>query len=386
MRAALAALVLAIAPLQASTPADPVAVSSLDVRRALGPVIEERDAAAAIPLLTTLADMGFALSKGTRQRFAEFIDAPAMAVLDRRFDANAAPLDPGGRVAELPLDLKLVEGIAHDRKTGTTYYATVVSRALWASKRGVLTRVALPEATGSLFGLAIDGRRRLLWAASGVADPTPGAQTAFKGLIAIDLDGRKPPAMIRMPGDASPADILLARDGSVFVADGAAGGVYRCDAPCATIVPMVARDLLRGPQGMVESADRSALIVSGYGTGLWRVPIAGGAPQRIAATSPAMLDGIDGMTASKGRVIAIQNGTVPRRIVEIRLSTDGARLTALKPLVRVAAEAGEPTLGTMIGRDFVYIADAQWELWDKGGVPRKDAAPRPTEVRKLRLD
>lgn len=381
----LAAMMLAAAPLPASAAADPVAVSSHDVRRALGPVLGARDSAAAVPLLNTLADMGFSLSKGTRERFAAFVDAATMADLNRRFDANGAPLDAGSRVTELPLDLKLVEGIAHDRRTGTTYYATVVSRALWASRRGKLTRVALPEETGSLFGLAIDARRRVLWAASGAADPTPGAEAAFKGLIAIDLDGGAAPRMIPMPGDASPADILLTSGGSVFVADGAAGGIYRCDSPCDRIVPMVARDAIRGSQGMVESADRSAIIVSGYGTGLWQVPLAGGAPRRVSASRPVMLDGIDGMTAWNGRTIAIQNGTVPRRIVEIRLSNDGSRLAALRPLVRVAADAGEPTLGTMIGRDFVYVADAQWELWDKGGVPRKDAAPRPTEVRKLRL-
>jgi hypothetical protein len=385
-RATLLAVFALVAAGQAPAASNDAPTSAAAIRQELGPVLEQRDPAKAVERLGVLADQGYALSKPTRARFAEFVPADRMADLDARFDANAAPLLASAVQHMLPEALMLVEGIAHDSTTSTTYFATVVGRALWALSGDRLDAVTLPPETGSLFGLAIDAGRRTLWIASGAADPTPIPETAFRGLIGITLEGGKAPRMVTMPTGASPADIVVLKDGSVIVADGVGGGLYRCSAPCSLIESFVSPAQLKGPQGIAPTRDGKALIVADYGTGLWKIPLSD--PERmtpIVSNKPVMLDGIDGLVAHDDRVIAIQNGTQPRRILSLSLSRDAERVADLNVLERFPAESGEPTLGTMIGDRFVYVADAQWEVWDKGGVPRTGMKPRPTAIRALQL-
>lgn len=386
-RAALLAVIalLFAGPLLAEPNEAPTSAAS--IRRALGPALEQKDPARAIELLSALADQGFALSKPTQARFAEFVPVERMAELGARFDANARPLVASSVRHTLPEALRLVEGIAHDTRSGTTFFATVAGRALWALKGDRLDAVALPAETGSLFGLAIDVKRRTLWIASGTADPTPNPETAFRGLIAYDLEEADNPRLVAMPAGSSPADIAVLTDGSVILADGAGGGLFRCAAPCRQIEPFVSPAQLKGPQGIVPSRDEKALIVADYGTGLWRVPLSEpGRLTAITADKPVMIDGIDGLVTHGDRVIAIQNGTQPRRILSLSLSRDSKRVTDLVVLERFPADGGEPTLGTMIGNLFVYVADAQWEVWDKGGVARAGSKPRPTAIRALPIE
>ena len=135
----------------------------------------------------------------------------------------------------------------------------------------------------------------------------------------------------------------------------------------------------------MPSADGRRLYVSDYGQGLAIVDLADGS---VAAarmrTSTTMLDGIDGLTAWRGGLIAIQNGTSPRRILFLRLSRDGSRIAAVRVLESNHPDWGEPTLGFVRGNEFLYVADAQWERYGAGGALQGEGPPRATAIRALR--
>jgi hypothetical protein len=97
-----------------------------------------------------------------------------------------------------------------------------------------------------------------------------------------------------------------------------------------------------------------------------------------------MLDGIDGLYPWRGGLIAIQNGTSPRRILWLTLSPDGGRIAAVRVLESNHPDWGEPTLGAVRPRDFLYVADAQWDRYGEAGAVQGQAAPRVTPVRLLR--
>lgn len=74
----------------------------------------------------------------------------------------------------------------------------------------------------------------------------------------------------------------------------------------------------------------------------------------------------------------MQNGVAPARVMRFTLSADGGRFTAAAVLDRNSAVADEPTIGTIVGGSFVYIANSQWEKYDDAGVLRAGArAARP---------
>jgi hypothetical protein len=113
------------------------------------------------------------------------------------------------------------------------------------------------------------------------------------------------------------------------------------------------------------------------------VNLADGALWTVLPGGGTMLDGIDGLHRFRNGMIAVQNGTSPRRILFL-VDDSYARIHYARVLERNHPDWGEPTLGAVRGREFLYVADAQWERYGPGGVLRGEAPPRPTPIRMVR--
>jgi hypothetical protein len=373
-------------PAHAEDPAGLVAQfpDSASVQRRLLTVAHQAgDGASVRTGLARLAALGYAPAQATIDLLITHVPEAEMEGLRLRFAANRASVQASRLYATIPAGHRLVEGIAWDSRGNRLFAATVVSRALlvrdaqgWRAVEGL--------GAGSLFGLAIDARRGLLWVASGVVEQTPSPETAFRGLIAIDLRTLRPVRRLAVEGTGSPADIAVAADGSVYASDPNSGAIYRARPGDAALSVLVPAGRLRSPQGLVPAADGRRLYVSDYGYGLAMVGLADGAVTRLESDAGTMLDGIDGLVGYRGGLIAIQNGTSPRRILLLTLSRDGTRIAGARVLESNNPDWGEPTLGIVRGDDFLYVADAQWERYGGGGAVQGEAPPRPTAIRLLR--
>jgi hypothetical protein len=353
------------------------------LRRLLGTSHQAGDDAAVRAGLARLAASGYAPSQATIDQLAAQVPAAEMAALRLRFAANRARVQASRLFATVPAEHRLVEGIAWDARGSRLFAATVVSRALLVRDARGWRAVEGLDA-GSLFGLAVDRRRRLLWLASGVVDQTPSPETAFRGLIAVDLVTLRPVRRVPVTGLGSPADIAVAADGTVYASDPNSGAIYRARPGDAALQVLVPPGRLRSPQGLVPAADGRRLYVSDYGYGLAMVSLADGAVSRLESDAGTMLDGIDGLVGTRGGLIAIQNGTSPRRILLLTLSRDGNRIAGARVLESSHADWGDPTLGALRGDDFLYVADAQWERYGAGGAAEGEGGQRPTAIRLLR--
>jgi hypothetical protein len=354
------------------------------LRRQLAAANDARDGAVVRTGLTRLAALGYAPSQQTLDTLAPYLPDAEMTALRQRFAANRASIQASRLLINVPPEHRLIEGIAWDSRTGRLFAASVVSRALLVREAQGWRAVEGLE-TGSLFGLAIDSRRRLLWAASGVVEQTPSPETAFRGLIAVDLGSLRPVRRLAAPADGTPADIAVAADGTVYASDPNSGAIYRARATDTELAVLVPPGRLRSPQGLVPSADGRRLYVSDYGYGLAEVMLADGSVTRLESDANTMLDGIDGLYPWRGGLLAIQNGTNPRRILLLTLSQNGGRIASVSVLESGNPEWGEPTLGAVRPRDFLYVADAQWERYGAGGALQGEGATHATPVRMLRL-
>jgi hypothetical protein len=352
-------------------------------RRQLSAAQEARDAAGVRTGLERLAAMGYAPGQQTIDLLAPWLPAPDMATLRQRFSANAGRVQASRVFDSVPGSQRLVEGIAWDTRTARLFAATVVGRALLVREARGWRAIEGLEA-GSLFGLAIDNRRRLLWAASGVVEQTPSPETAFRGLIAVDLNNLRPVRRVAIAGEGSPADIALGADGIVYASDPNTGAIYWAGANDTTLAVLVPPGRLRSPQGLVPATDGRRLYVSDYGYGLAVVDLRDGSVARLESDANTMLDGIDGLYPWRGGLIAIQNGTSPRRILYLTLSPDGGRISSVRALESNHADWGEPTLGTVRRGDFLYVADAQWDRYGEAGAVQGTWPIRATTIRLLR--
>ncbi|WP_380877452.1 SMP-30/gluconolactonase/LRE family protein [Sphingomonas sp. DBB INV C78] len=370
-------------PAEAADPAH-FPESAMVLRGAIGDAIEKGDKQAVAKGAATLAAMGSGLRPESRARIAPFLDPEQRDALSRQFDDNVDAVTLSVLEAEIPAEHRIVEGVAWDAKTQRLFASTVIDGRLLVREGKTWRTVPLQGPVGGLFGMAVDAPRRLLWLTSGLAEQVAKPEKAFRGLIAVDLD--RLTVVRRVPiATGSPGDLAVAADGSVYVSNGETGAIHVCAPGCDKVQDLLPPGRFRSPQGLAFSRDGKLLYIADYGYGIAVYDLRRKALSRLAAAKPAMLDGVDGLVRHKSDLIAIQNGTNPRRIIRLRLGSDGLTVRAIEILGRSNPDWPEPTLGVIAGDNLLFVADGQWERFGLKGVPIGNAPPKPTPIRALRL-
>ena len=129
-------------------------------------------------------------------------------------------------------------------------------------------------------------------------------------------------------------------------------------------------------QGLVADKTGRYLYVSDYVGGLFRIALADNTVERVVADESTSLFGIDGLYRYGNKLIAIQNGIRPHRVIEFALSEDGLEVTDSRVLARNLPDFDEPTLGTIVGDEFFFVANSHWNRFDRdGNLPDSLAGP-----------
>ena len=223
--------------------------------------------------------------------------------------------------------------------------------------------------------------------ASGALDQTPAPETAFRGLIALDLDSLRVVHRLPIEGDGSPADITVGADGTVYASDPVRGTIYRVGVgdtvvstwSCRPGGCRTRRGWCRRPTGAGSTSPIMAMASPS-------IDLNDGSVTRLESDVATMLDGIDGLVALAGGLIAVQNGTSPRRIVHLTLDRrrppDHRDARSWKAAIPTGASR---PCGFVARQRVLYVADAQWERYGAGGAlvgegadpPDRDPQPGP---------
>ena len=184
--------------------------------------------------------------------------------------------------------------------------------------------------------------------------------------------------------EGSPFDLAVGPNGTVYASESQRGLVYRLGPSDPSLSILVRRGALTSPQGLVPATDGKRLYVADYAMGVMVVNLADGSVAPLPSAAGTMLDGVDGLVGYRGDLIAIQNGTSPRRI--LRLVLDGAGTTILRAevLESEAAGWGEPTNGVIRDDSLLYV-DGQGPRYDFNGKLIGKAPLAPTVIRALAL-
>lgn len=367
-------------------------------RRLLSAAVRDQDRAVARAALARLEAMGYALRPQSFDALAPLIgeaEADAARILAGELSRQAGV---SLLFSTIPADHRLIEGLAWDRQARRLFASSVVDRRLIAIDAPHGSEI-LDVDGGSLFGLAIDQPRRLLWIASGIVEQTPSPDTAFRGLIAVDLDSgsvvrrvsspAREPVGVEGDGNSSMApslgpslsDVAVGADGTVYASDPTGGGVYRLLPDEPVIETLIAPGVLRSPQGIAVHPSGERIYVSDYGYGIALFDLVQHKIARLDAASAMMLDGTDGLYWFNEGLVAIQNGSSPMRIVRISLDPTGKIATGLTVVEANHPAWGEPTNGQVIGNDLIYVSEPQWERFGPGGAVKGEEPLRPNRIR-----
>lgn len=330
-----------------------------------------------------LSERGYVLSLGAQTQLAAMLPPDQGAELTALFADAPAPLTSSSSFALVPADARLVESAMFDPASERLFASSIVSRGLFVRTGDDAWRMlSLPRAA-SLGGIAIDDERGLIWLAAGVYEVTPEAETAFRGLIALDRRSLEERARIAAPDGVSLSDIAVGPDGRVYASDPEGGGVYVTGPAGDRLDTLVPPGMLRSPQGIVPHPGGHVVFVSDYRYGLASIQRSG-VVTRVESDIPVLLDGIDGMWWHDGELIAVQNGISPMRIVALRIERN--RIVGHRTIERASPTWTEPLGGSISEGKLVYVANSQWDRFGPGGAPIEGKPPVPTEIREIDLE
>jgi hypothetical protein len=373
-------------------------------------------AAAALDWLHAYAAMGLTHGFGAEPDLASLQQAAGFTAIQARLEANRRPVsssEPAFKLADPDL---LAEDIAYEAGARRFFISSVREAKIVAVDTGSgAARDFVPTGRDGIWGvlaLATDERRGVLWATTAVMPQTHGYRgdddlghsavlryelATGKLLKRYDLPVpphfRKPPRGSRAGAVVVPpkertrvlGDMTVAANGDVFVSEAVTGAVYAIRRASDALDLLVAPGTFTSPQTPAVTPDGRRLLVADYVRGIGVVDLASHAVSWMKHPREVAVNGIDGLYLAGDSLIAVQNGTEPPRVVRLALDPSLARVLRWEALESNSPGLGEPTHGTIVGRDFFFIANSGWDKLAEDGSLKPGAAMTPAVVRRLTL-
>ncbi len=328
--------------------------------------------------------LGLVPGAGIQAKMQEKLPAETWQHFSEKFKALIQPKGVAEKILSVPTDHRLVEGVATNGK-GIFFLSTVVSNTiLTADPTGEISILTdgKDHAIGSFFGIAYNQQEHALYATYGRVDqtynmPKGEGQT---GVLSINPDTGGITGDWTLSGGTEGqqiADVAISPDGAVYVTESQSGAIYKINGE--NLSKLNTDKQFRSPQGMAF-LENGVMLMADYGRGLWRINTTTLETDLLSMPSTISLIGIDGLFAHKGRLIAIQNGVTPQRVIEIEL--DGAReaVIGVRVLAQSLTDFDEPTLGASTSDGLVFVASSQWPKYAPGGFVVKDQSLKPTSI------
>jgi len=229
----------------------------------------------------------------------------------------------------------------------------------------------------SVFGMRFDEQGGLWFASSHVPQYAGISDlSGYKaGLFRLDLEAGKISDRARLPivdGDQVLGDLVIADAETIYTTDSVDGPVYRYSIPDARFSTLVPKGVFGSPQGLVLDESGEHLYVADYIGGLYRVHLDTANVEKVTMPANICDYGIDGLYRHGNRLIAIQNGIQPHRVVALTMSADGKAIESIETLAMNLPQFDEPTLGTVVGDDFYFVANSHWNRFNAENLLPED--------------
>ena len=330
--------------------------------------------------LDAYAALGLGRDLRADARFAGYAGLSSFAPIVARHDSNRAPIARSRVVATLADSTFWPEGMDYDPRTRRYYVASVRHRTIAEVANGRVIREVWPReqaGIGAVLGVRVDARRGVIWATLAGLPQMQGyspADSTIAALIrvriadgAIERRWNLPPA----PLGHTLGDLAIGPLGDVFVTDSNEPVLYRLRLG-ADSLERITSPLFHSLQGIAPVPNGNAAYVADYSLGLLRVDLHTNQVTRLDDAPGSTSIGCDGIAWDRNAIVAVQNGVAPARVMRFVVDASGTRIVRAEVLDRNVAIADEPTIGAVVGQEFVYVANSQWEKYTDAGVRKRE--------------
>ena len=324
----------------------------------------------ALATLHLLADMAVDFGVAGIDEFAQLKTHSDWPAYQDRVEKNLKPVGEVSVAFNVVASNYIPEGIAVDDEGRLLLGSIRYGRILRASKSIELLSDARDAGHWSVFGMRLDGAGGLWFASAGVPQfiLAEDEKPSRSGLFRLNLASNQIDQRAELPAAEDSqvlGDLIIADDDTIYTTDSLTGVLYRYSVSDNEFSVVVDSGAFVSPQGLALDVSGHHLFVADYVGGLYRVRLADGRVERITSADSITTYGIDGLYRHGNELIAIQNGIRPHRVVAMALSDDGLSITGSRTLARNLPEFDEPTLGTIVGDSFYFVANSHWNSFDR---------------------
>ena len=322
----------------------------------------------------------------TSPEFAPLREKPEFATIESAMKDNrrASSLgEPAFRLSDAAL---LPEDLDYDRSSKRFFITTVRGKKIISTDlTGNITDLAKSPDGWPLLAIKIDRERSLLWATEVALQGFVFVAESDWGRSAVlcyDLKTGKRLHRIEGPRGSALGDMTLAASGDVIISDGDGGGVYQVQANGEELKRLDAGEFI-SPQTPTVFPDGESIFIPDYLRGIAVLEVSTKRVRWLSTEDRFALNGIDGLYLEGRKLLAIQNGTSPERVVALELDPSLSQITSQTVIERSTETLGDPTHGVIIGNTFYYIANSGWDIIDDHGSLKPGA--HPTEALIMRV-
>jgi len=342
-------------------------------------------------ILHQLVSMGLFIPVNSDTIFNAIKNEKEFMALQFEFERNKTPLVNSKRAFVLSeMDLAN-EGMAYDSKTHTFFVSSIHKRKIIAiSKDGEIKDFSKPQdSLGGIYGMTVDPVRNQLWACSNAVPQMQGYVPSMEGqtfLCRYDLNTGKLLEKFFINDTLSKhqiKDVTVTSKGEIYFTDMAENTVYQLvgKIPVRIIPP----GILAGALGLCSTDDGASLFISDFIQGVFKYSIANHKVERLPLPDNSTVQGIDGLYYHQGKLLAVQNGVNPRRVIQCDMNKEENRINTVTILEVNHPDYDWPTLGVIQGSYFYYVANSQWTNFSANGKVNDATQLKSPVILKLKL-
>jgi hypothetical protein len=320
--------------------------------------------------------------------FAPHLAKPEFAKIQSAMEANRRPISVASTAVLLPGSNLLPEDLDYDPSGHRFLVTSILQKKIIAiSVGGAGNEFAKAPDNWPMMAIKIDRPRGLVWATEVALQgfsSAPESDWGRSAVLCYDLKTGKLLQRVDGPRGSSLGDMSLLANGDVVVSDGDGGGVYRLTAKGSVLQRLDAGDFI-SPQTPTIPLDGNHILVPDYERGVAVLDLSTRQVHWLATAERFALNGIDGLYFDHGKLIAVQNGTSPERVIAFTLNPALSEITSETILERSTDTLGDPTHGVVVGNDFYYIADSGWNTIDDHGNMKPGAKPSVPRLMRVKI-
>ena len=325
--------------------------------------------------LMRLPDQGYGFEIEQDERLKNLQGTQVWDYLVGRFAENRKPVGDGRVFATLPKQDLLIESLAWDSMGSSLFAGSVrTGKVSRVGVDGKLVDFIVPDKAngiGGVFDIAVDSGRKILWVATAQVPHARHSDPARYGdaaLVKFDLVSGKLIKRFDIPPEGSPhlpSGMAVGADGALFVADTVQPVIWKIEGDSLRTV--VRNPSLTGIRALALNGEGNVLYIADHELGVFGLDLADGGAFQLTGPPQLTLYAVDALAWHDGKLIAVQNGFPPARVMRFALDASGRQIVNSQILDAGHKAFGMPGSGVVGGDAFYLIANSQKDGVDGNG-------------------